>query len=127
MVNNDNQDLDTLIGGGDCLHHYHNSDRFPTRDTLLWLQSLESVREVSANTSVTDIDDILLCTATSITITLPAARGGKHYTVVTTLAGNVTIAFNGTDTFVNGSVPHIISGANVVLRLKAVSGGWITI
>jgi hypothetical protein len=119
-----NQDLGTLVGGGDCQDHYHNSDRFPTRDTLIWLQSLERVKVVTTNYTVTQEDDIIAING-SVSITLPPAKNGRHYKF-SRLSGTSTIYPSGSDT-INGAVSHSISGTHGNCHLKAYSGGWLEI
>ena len=119
------KDLDTLIGGGDCLHHYHNSDRFPSRDTMLWLQSLERVKTVTTNYTVTSDDDIIILNGSTLTINLPPAKNGRYYKFAT-ISGSATLYPNGSET-INGDPTHTVGGAHKDCRLKAVSGGWIEI
>jgi hypothetical protein len=116
-------DFDTLKGGGDCLHHYHNSDRFPSRDTLLWLWSLERVKEVTTNYTITDQDDIVIVNGSTLSIYLPPARNGR-YIRFATISGSATVYPNGTET-INGDPTHTVGGAHKDCRLKAISGGWI--
>lgn len=117
-------DFDTLKGGGDCLLHYHNTDKFPSRDSMLWFQDLERVKNIAANYTLTSDDDIIKVTTTPVTITLPRSRGGKRYTVLNIASGVVTITPNGTET-ISGAANITIVGVRSVSVLKAVTGGWI--
>ena len=119
------QELDTLVGGGDCLHHYHNSDRFPPRDSMVWMEGLESVSTYSTNSTISIDDDIVISSA-AITLTLPPSRGGKHYIITSITAGTTTINPSGSDTISTLSSTSI-TGVGAVCRLKSVSGGWVFI
>ena len=118
-------DLGTLVGGGDCLEHYHRSDRFPPRDSRLWQDSLESVVYVDSSYSITSTDDIVISTAAGgVTITLPEAVGGRRITITRIGAGIVTVTASGTDT-VNGAASIALNTTYLPARLKAVVGGWM--
>lgn len=119
------KDLDTLIGGGDCLHHYHNSDRFPPRDTMLWLQSLAKTTTPSGNYTVTSSDDIIKVGG-QYTITLPVAKSGREIEVISTTTLPVTIVLSGSDT-VCGETSVVIEEQWTALRFKAETGGWVLI
>ena len=119
------QDLDTLVGGGDCLHHYHESDRFPSRDSMVWFESLESVTTYGVNTTISENDDIVISSA-AITLTLPPSRGGKHYIITSTTAGVTTVNPTSPDTISTLSSTSI-TGIGSVVRLKSVTGGWVII
>lgn len=118
-------DFGTLKGGGDCPDHFHRSDRFPTRDSLLWMQSLKSVRTISANYTATKDDDIVVVDTAGVTLTLPPSRNGREYTVSSIGLGTATVTPDGSET-INGSASYAL-GTTSVVRLKAVSGGWVHI
>ena len=120
------EDFGSLKGGGDCQDHYHNSDRYPTRDSLQWLHSLENVTNVATNTTLTYEHDIIVITTAS-TVTLPASRRGKIFVITSNVAGVSTIALNGTETISGVAASKTFSGVGSVVRLKAVTGGWVTI
>jgi len=118
-------DFGSLKGGGDCAHHYHKSDRFPTRDTMLWMQSLQSVRTLSASDTAAPNDDILVVDIAGLTVTLPPAKTGRIYVISSIGLGTATIVPAGVET-VNGGASYSLGTASVV-RLKAILGGWIHI
>lgn len=119
------QELGTLVGGGDCLDHYHNSDRFPPRDTMLWLHSLERVKTITTTYTITSDDDIIVVNGTTLAVTLPPARNGRHLRF-TTVSGSATLTPYGSET-INGSASHTIDSSHKTCHLKAISGGWIEI
>lgn len=119
------QDLGTLVGGGDCLEHYHNSDRLPPRDSMVWFEGLETVVTYSINTLISANDDIVISSA-AITLTLPLSRGGKHYIITSTTIGTTTIVPSGTNT-ISTLASTTITGIGAVCRLKSVKGGWVFI
>jgi len=122
---NRKQELGTLIGGGDNLDHYHKSDRFPPRDSMLWVQSQERVITVTNTHTVTFNEDILIVDCNGKTITLPAAKNGRHFTF-TRLSGTNTIAADGAETIV-GAATVTLDSTKPVWRLKAITDGWIEI
>ena len=119
------EDFGTLKGGSDCQEHYHNSDRFPSRDTLLWLQSIEKITRVSVNYAVVSNDDIVVADA-AITVTLPVASGGRRYTICMTASGSTTVVPSGTDT-IGGDASLTLLNRNSKVTVKAVSGGWVVV
>lgn len=119
------QDLGTLVGGGDSLDHYHNSDRFPPRDSMVWMEGLESVTTYGVNSTISPEDDIVISSA-AITLTLPPSRGGKHYIITSITAGTTTINPSSPDTISTLSSTSIV-GIGSVCRLKSVVGGWVFI
>lgn len=118
-------ELGTLVGGGDCQEHYHSSDRFPPRSSLLWMWSLEKVTKITDNYSVTSNDDIVVVDATGKTVTLPVALNGRHI-IISRLSGTNTIVPSGADTIAGGASVTLDS-SKTVWRLKAISGGWIEV
>jgi hypothetical protein len=123
----DEIDWGTLKGGGDSMDHYHHSDRFPSRDTLIWLQSLQNVKTVTATYYVTDQDDIIICDNTvAIAIYLPLSRSdGRHVTVTRINSGGVSVTRSSTDT-INGETVKAVNNDDS-WTFKAISGGWVRI
>lgn len=93
---------------------------------MLWMQSLERVKTISANYTLTANDDILLVDTAGVTITLPPSKNGRHYRVINYYsgAGDVTIDGDGSET-VNGSATYTVTGSFGTCHLKAISGGWV--
>ena len=114
------EEFGTLIGGGDCQDHYHQSDRFPPREATHWQYSLEVIYHTAISTSIPDTADIVISTSAGpITITLPYSRNGRRLEIARTGAGAVTLVARGTE---------IISGSTTLpVRLKAIDGGWLSL
>lgn len=111
----------------DNLEHYHTSDRFPTRDSLLWSWSLERAITVTDDHTVGDNEDIIVCDFSTLkTVTLPLARNGRYCAIIKTGSGNVTVAASGSET-VNGSASITISTSYAGVRFKALDQQWIQI
>jgi hypothetical protein len=110
----------------DNQQHYHSSDRFPSRDTLLWLDSLENVRAVSSNYTVTASDDYLLVDTTSgdVTVTLPNAINGRKLHVVNYAGTNDVIVTSTVD--INGSASDFTVASGNIASVKDVGGEWVT-
>jgi len=124
-VNVLDSEFGTLKGGGDCREHYHQSDRFPSRDTMLWLQSIENVRTVTVDGPLTDKDDIIVINGSGIDLTMPPARNGRYYKFAT-ISVNATLYPDGSET-INGDTTHTVGGSHKDCRLKAITGGWIEV
>lgn len=121
----DDRQAAELTGCGDTQLHYHLADR----KTNAVLQSEEKIKQVSTSYTVTSSDDYILVTAVSpVTITMPAAKGGKIYTIVRVSgASNVTVSGAGTDT-INGAASLTISSSYSPHRLKTLNGtGYIDV
>lgn len=120
----------SLVGGGDCEHHYHTADRQITHDSILQFQDNERIREISAAYTATYDDDYLFVNTTSgaVSITLPIARGGKDYTIVRVAGTNaVSLTPNGTDK-INGAATLSLTSSYAPVRIKALKGtGWIQV
>lgn len=123
------RDVNELTSGGDTRLHHHLDDRTPTRDTLLQLFGVFSVREVSASTSVVDQDDIVLVdtTAGSVTMTLPPARNGRELIFKKMVAANNMILDGDGAETIDGSATLSVATSLAVRRIKAYSGNWIVI
>ena len=119
------EDFGSLKGGGDCQDHYHNSDRYPTRDSLLWLQSLEHVKTITADYVVDPKDDIVVINGSSLVVTLPSAQNGRHCIFVVS-SGSATLTPYGSET-INGASSYTLDSKADVGYLKAVSGGWVNL
>jgi hypothetical protein len=103
-------------------------DKFPSRDSRVWQDSQEKIREVSGDYTVSADDDYLLVDATSgsIDITLPDAISRRKLTIVRVAGTNTVVLLPvGTDT-IDGSVSKTISSSNNPVYLKGVPGGYVT-
>jgi hypothetical protein len=104
-------------------------DKFPSRDSRVWQDSLEKVITVTASYTVSAEDDYILVNTTTgvITITLPNSITKKKIVIIR-IAGsnNVTISPVGTDT-VDGTSSKTISSSYSPIRLKGILGGFISI
>lgn len=109
----------------DNQEHYHSSDRFPSRDTLLWLNSLERVRNVSANYTIDDTDDYVLVDTTSgdITITLPKPLNGRKLVIANFAVANDVILTSTVD--INSSAADLNIAAGVTVTIKDIAGEWL--
>ncbi len=121
-------ELGDLVGGGLCLSHYHQQDPTVPHDMVVNYQRGKVQRLVSANTSLTTQDDLLLVNTSggNIAVTLPKSGGsGKEFVVFKT-SGLNTLTINpvGSDT-VNGSVNYTLTASYGSVWLKAISGGWV--
>jgi len=104
-------------------------DKFPSRDSRVWQDSQETIRYVTASTTVSPDDDYILVDSTGgiVTVTLPDATTHRKITVIKTAGGsNVVIAPVGTDT-INGAATYTITSSYTPMRLKGVTGGYIGI
>lgn len=89
---------------------------------------------VTTNTTLTDLDDIVLADTTSgdLTITLPEISeemvlDKREYEIVKPVAANtLTIAPSGTDTTV-GDTDVVVTVQWTALRFRATTGNWILI
>ena len=118
-----------LVGGGDCRSHFHIDDRQPTQSFLQGLQGLQSVVYASASYTARLKDDFHLLTASStLTVSLPVARGNRLITFVQVGgAGNCILAAASPDT-VNGGASLTISSLYSPVRLLAIKGlGYIQV
>lgn len=106
------------VFGGDRKDHYHNSDRFPSRDSRLWQDSQETLVSVTAAYTLLPKDDWLLVdtTAGAVTITIPAPRNGRKFTIIRT-AGTNDITVSGAT--INGAASFTISTTNLPVSFKA--------
>jgi len=118
-----------LINGGDCFSHFHSEDRRPTQDFLRSLQQVAKDVSISANYSVRNDDNVVLCNTTTgnITVTLPRSRRGVEYTFIKTAASNtLTIDGSGAET-INGSATLVMSSVWSSRTLKSIGNGWVVI
>ena len=107
----------------DNQEHYHASDRFPSRDTLLWLNSLEKVKNVNADYTVSNNDDYLIVDTTTadVTITLPRAVNGRKLVIANFAGANDVILTSTVD--INGSASDLVVGGTVTV--KDIGGEWL--
>lgn len=114
------EDFGTLKSGGDCQEHYHLSDRFPSRDSRLWQDSLEHVTYTAISYTITALDDVVVHTGSgAITLTLPLAKNGRRLWLTKTGAGTATLVPTGDD---------VVSGYSALpAQLKAISTGWVVL
>lgn len=124
------EQVNQLVGGGDCQLHSHAIDREITHDQVLQFQNSENVKQVTSSRTVTYGDDFLFVdtSAGAVSLTLPIARGGKSYTIVR-IAGtnNVTLTPISSDK-INGATSAVISSTYAPIRIKALKGvGWLQV
>jgi hypothetical protein len=115
----------SLVSGGDCLSHWHSTDRQPTQDFLHGLQSSTKTRTVSTAYNIRPDDDVVLVSGLT-TVVLPTAKNGQEYTVVRVGTSAVTVSRSGSDT-INGGTSLTLSTQWAARTFKAVSGGWVII
>lgn len=119
-----------LLGGGDCVLHYHAQDQQCTHDQLQQLEASENVRTMTIAGNVAYKDDIILLnsTAGAFAAYLPIARGGKRL-IFTRVAGSGTITLTASSPeTINGAASCAVSANYTPVRLKAIKGvGWVTI
>ena len=117
------ENLGTLIGGGDCLDHYHHSDRFGPREVRQWQNSLENVTVVTATYSIDGGDDYVVHSSTSnAAIVLPSPVAGRVVKVKRLGFGEVTVTPNATET-IDGASSYLVMDSTT---FKATGGNWIT-
>lgn len=103
-------------------------DKFPARDSRVWQDSQEKVRNISADYTVTADDDFMLVDTTSadVNITLPDAISHRKFTVIKVAGANsVIVSPVGTDT-VNGAADLTISDSYYPVQFKGIEGGYIS-
>ena len=118
-----------LTGGGDCLDHYHLSDRAVTHQDWRQYVSLERVFVISSNGTSNIISpdiDIVLCKSTTGTtsIQLPNPALELKFTIVkTNSAGSIVITpITGT---INGGASYTMTGvSNEYATFKAMAGNY---
>ncbi len=105
--------------------HYHAADRFPSRDSLLWMNSLERVRNVSADYTVVNDDDYLIVdtTAADVTITLPSPLNGRKLVIANFAGSNDVILTSTVD--INGSASDLNLAAGVTKTVNDIGGEWL--
>lgn len=105
--------------------HYHTSDRFPSRDTMLWLNSLEYVRNVDADYAINDDDDYLVVdtTVANVTITLPKAINGRKL-VVSNFTGANNVILTSTVN-INNSASDLTIATGVTMTIKDIGETWL--
>ena len=104
-------------------------DKFPSRDSRVWQDSLETTKTISTNYSVTADDDYLLVDTTSgsVTITLPSAASGRKLTVQRIAgANNVILETSGADT-IDGATTFTVSDTRRSVTIKSTHAGYITV
>lgn len=107
----------------DNQQHYHASDRFPSRDSLLWFNSLERVRNIDADYTVINDDDYLIVdtTAADVTVTLPSPLNGRKLIIANFAGANDVILTSTVD--INGSSSDLVVGGTVTV--KDIGGEWL--
>lgn len=118
-------EYEQLTQRGPCETHTHEIDLAEHRN-LETLQSIEAVKNVTANYTVTFLDDIIVVDSTTgnVTITLPKSRGGRKFCVIKAVAANTVIVnFSGETMLGLSSVSLTDQAAR--LWFKAVAGGYI--
>jgi len=111
-------DLPDLKVVGDDVSHYHQSDRFPSRDSRLWQDSQETVTSVTSAYTLAAKDDWLLVdtTAGAVTITIPAPRNGRKFSIIRTAGANDVTVSGAT---INGAASFTISTSYIPVSFKA--------
>ena len=101
----------------DNTDHYHLSDRFPSRDSLQWLNGLERITYVSSNYTVISLDDIIIVDSTSgnVMITLPSPKNGRRLIVSNSTGSH------------NVTVGSTVLGASSSVLLKALDSSWLAL
>ena len=109
----------------DNQEHYHAADRFPSRDSLLWMNSLERVRSITADYTVVNDDDYLIVdtTAADATITLPAPLNGRKLVIANFAGSNDVILTSTVD--INGSASDFTIAAGATVVVKDIGGEWL--
>ena len=118
-----------LTSGGDCVDHWHSTDRILQHDDILEFQQLTKAIAVTSNKTVDDRWDYLLVNTDTgnITITLPPAINGREIEVMKNATPNyVSIVPTGTDRIL-GSTEIRVFNYGTSLRFKAITGGWFII
>lgn len=109
----------------DNQEHYHASDRFPSRDTLLWLNSLEKIHNIATDYTVSNGDDYILVNTTSANkiVTLPNAINGRKLVVSNFIgANNVTLT---SIMNINNSASDFIVTPGITVTVKDIGGEWL--
>jgi len=129
VVELSSEQLNSLVGGGDCPLHSHSFDRAMSHEQVLAYQGSEAARVVGADFAVTYSEDYIFVDATTpVTLQLPTARGGKSYTVVKIAGGSIVTVLPGAADTINGVASQVITDSYKPLRIKAVrSHGWIEV
>lgn len=109
----------------DNQEHFHLSDRFPTRDTLLWLHSLEKIVDVGANDIIGNDEDYVLVDTTlgNITITLPHAINGRKI-IISNFKGS-NIVFLTSTVKINNSDLDFTIAPGITTTVKNIYGEWL--
>lgn len=118
-----------LISGGDCLAHWHSSDRVVSHGDLRELQNLAVVYNSSGDIMVSTREDFILAdtSVSNMTVSLPEARNGREIEVVKySPANKLTVSAWGSNKIL-GSDQVIVYNYGTSLRFKAIQGGWIII
>jgi hypothetical protein len=120
-----------LLSGRDTNLHSHEFDRIPTFATRQGLDDVETVQLVTFAMSpytVRSTDEVIVADTTggAITVTLPAPRKGKRYSV-SRIAGAANVTVGAASGNVNGGASVTISSSFVPLRVKAYSGNYISV
>jgi len=116
----------SLVDGGDCLSHWHSTDRQPTQDFLHGLQDTAKRTTASSNVTLTGAQDFVLVDTTSsnVTVTLPRAINGLEVEVMKSSPNYTLIVIpQGSDTILL-STGVTCSTGNAALRFKAIGTDW---
>ncbi len=102
--------------------HYHAADRFPSRDSLLWMNSLERVRSIAADYTVVNDDYLIVdTTAADVTIILPSPLNGRKLVIANFAGANDVILTSTVD--INNSASDLVVGGTVTV--KDIGGEWL--
>lgn len=118
----------SLTGGGDCLSHWHSSDRQATHDLRKGLEGMAYVLEVSVSTQLDGKEDIISVDTSSgatVTVTLPRAIQRREVEILKpNNPGTVLIAPLGTDTLMGSTATRSVSSGGSAIHLKALGTDW---
>lgn len=121
-----NYERGQLVNGGICNLHEHDVN-LRDHQHLETLQSIETVRVVSSNYTVSYTDDIVLVDSSqgNVTVTLPPARGGRKFCIIKKSAANsVIVTFSGGETLL-GITSVVITSLADLRWFKGFLEGYI--
>ena len=118
----------SLFEGGDCLLHYHKSDRIPSHIFLQGLYGVAFNFQTSANSVLRGNEDYVEVDTSAggiVTITLPKARNQLEIEIAKPFApGTVAVAVVAPDTILNQSLTVTFTSATTSLRFKWFGTDW---
>ena len=120
--------LQQLTGQNECYLHSHASSP-ASHEQALQLQAAAGVESLTTSTALTAAYDHVMVNSTggNVDLTLPLAAKGKVYTITKLVAANTVTIYSTAPDTVLGAASTALTAQWSVLRLKAVTGGWIPI